>query len=194
MTRKLTLVIIVALMASRGWGGDREIRLPDLEGVVRSPLSIGQGMASVLLFVTHDCPISNGFAPEYRRLRGRYPTNRVSFTLVYVDPDANSERLRRHRREFGLTNLVAIHDREHRLVQSVEAEMTPEAVVINSAGGVAYRGRVDDRFADYGKRRAEPTRHDLRDALDAVLAGKPVVNPRVEAIGCHIPPLEKTDK
>ena len=40
---------------------------------------------------------------------------------------------------------------------------------------------------DYGKRRRIVTEHDLRDALDAVLAGKPVAKSRTRAIGCFIP-------
>ncbi|MCZ7644490.1 MAG: hypothetical protein M5U26_04270 [Planctomycetota bacterium] len=37
------------------------------------------------------------------------------------------------------------------------------------------------------KQRKEATRHDLREALDAVLAGKPVAEARTKAIGCFIP-------
>jgi hypothetical protein len=49
-----------------------------------------------------------------------------------------------------------------------------------------YLGRIDDRFPDLGVRREEPTTHELRDALDAVLAGKPVETPRTLAVGCFI--------
>jgi hypothetical protein len=52
---------------------------------------------------------------------------------------------------------------------------------------VLYRGRIDDRVADFGKRRVEPTRRDLRLALDAILAGKPVPARRTKAVGCYIP-------
>ena len=47
-------------------------------------------------------------------------------------------------------------------------------------------------FADYGQRRQTVTQHDLRNALDAVLAGKPVAQPVTEAIGCHIQTASET--
>ena len=163
--------------------------LRDLNGASRAPLTVTNAAASVLLFITHDCPIANGYAPEYRRLRAEYGTNQVSFTLVYVDPDATATQLRQHRSDYGLTGIPGIHDRRHELVAAVKAEMTPEAVVLQSDGSVAYQGRVDNLYADYGKRRRRATSRDLRDALDAVLAGKPVPRPRTEPIGCYIPPL-----
>lgn len=182
---------VILLVAALPWMGNAadSLSLKDLDGVIRTPLEIGGSTAAVLLFVTHDCPIANGYAPEYRRLREEYPANKISFTLVYVDPDAGPDQLRKHRDEYGLARLRAIHDRRHRLVAAVGAEITPEAVVLTAGGKIAYRGRVDNLYADYGKRRREATKRDLRNALDAVLAGKPVPNPRTEAIGCYIPPL-----
>jgi hypothetical protein len=56
-------------------------------------------------------------------------------------------------------------------------------------GGLAYRGRIDDLYPELGKKRAAPTKRDLREALAAVLAGKPVPVPRTEAVGCSIPDL-----
>ena len=49
-----------------------------------------------------------------------------------------------------------------------------------------YRGRIDDTYFGYGKRRFAATHHDLRDALEAVLSGKPVHERTTEAIGCFI--------
>ena len=51
---------------------------------------------------------------------------------------------------------------------------------------MAYRGRIDDTYAAYGKRRPEPTTRALETALIAVLAGKKVAVPRTEAVGCQI--------
>ena len=53
-----------------------------------------------------------------------------------------------------------------------------------------YLGRIDNRVEDFNIRRAEPTRFDLREALDAVLAGKPVTNSRTKAFGCAINPVK----
>ncbi len=49
-----------------------------------------------------------------------------------------------------------------------------------------YLGRIDNRVEDFGKTRLQATEFDLRDALEAVLAGRPVAHPRTHAIGCAI--------
>jgi len=51
---------------------------------------------------------------------------------------------------------------------------------------VLYLGRIDNRVEDFGKVRIQATEFDLRDALDAVLAGRPVPHPRTHALGCAI--------
>ena len=55
---------------------------------------------------------------------------------------------------------------------------------------IAYRGRIDNFYADYGKPRRMVTEHDLRDALDAVLTGKAVEKPSTKPVGCFIPDLK----
>jgi len=101
-------------------------------------------------------------------------------------PGLPDETARKHAIDFGITAPVVV-DREHRLVKATGAEMTPEAVVIDRSGGIAYRGRVSNLFVTYGKRRSEATEHHLRDAMEALAQGKPVITPRTEALGCYIP-------
>ena len=63
--------------------------------------------------------------------------------------------------------------------------MTPEAVVFDRDGSLRYLGRIDDRFPELGTRR-EPASHDLRAAIDAVLAGRRPDPARTEVTGCVI--------
>ena len=65
--------------------------------------------------------------------------------------------------------------------------ISPEAALVVRGGELAYRGRIDNWYGDLGRKRPRPTRFELRDALDAVLAGRPVLVPRAEAVGCFIP-------
>ena len=152
----------------------------------------GEAKATVLIFLTHDCPIANAFAPEIGRLRADYPPQQVAFVLVLVDPQLTPAAARQHALEFGHDCPVVL-DRKHGLVKRAGATVTPEAVVLRPDGGIAYRGRIDDRFTDFGKQRPAPTQRDLRAALDAVLAGKPVPNATTKAIGCFITDLKPTN-
>jgi hypothetical protein len=65
--------------------------------------------------------------------------------------------------------------------------VTPEATVISSKSEIAYRGRIDDRYIDFGKKRLAASRDDLRLALEELLAGESVAVRRTKAIGCFIP-------
>jgi hypothetical protein len=168
--------------------GGRGFSLRDVNGTEHHPFA-GPGIKAVtLLFVLSDCPIANGYAPEINRLCQDYGPRGVRFFLVQVDPDLSSAEASRHARAYGYTCPVVL-DPRHALVRRAGATVVPEAAVFASDGARKYRGRIDDRYADLGKRRARVSRRDLRDALDAVLAGRPVAHPLTRAVGCFIPPL-----
>lgn len=143
--------------------------------------------AACLLFVGADCPIANANAPEVGRLVAEFSPKGVAFAVVYAVPDLTPVDAARHAREHAF-GCPVILDRELLLAERLGATVTPEAVVLSPAGEVVYRGRIDDRYPrPGGKRRERPTSHDLRDALTAVLAGKPVATPWPPAVGCDIP-------
>src|SRR6266404_484214 len=163
------------------------LAIPDIDGVSRTPLN-PDGKASVLFFITTDCPISNSYAPEVQRICAEYSSRKVSCSLVYVDPDLTREDVRKHLKEFGYSGMPAILDSTRKLVRAAGATVTPEAAVIGPSGQVLYRGRIDNVYASLGKRRPEATEMDLRKALEETLSGKPVSTPKTKAIGCYIPP------
>jgi hypothetical protein len=142
---------------------------------------------SVQFFVTTDCPISNSYAPEIQRICAEYGPKGVSCELVYVDPTLSEADVQKHVKDFGYTNMRVVRDATQTVVKAAGATITPEAAIIGPAGAVLYRGRIDNVYAALGKRRPEATEHDLRRALDEVLAGKSVSEPRSQAIGCYIP-------
>lgn len=173
------MILVLALLAAA-------VVIPDVDGVPRTPLEPA-GKASVLFFITTDCPISNSYAPEVQRICAEYGARKVGCNLVYVDPDLTVADVRKHVKEFRYS-LPAILDPAHRLVRAAGASVTPEAAVIGPSGKVLYRGRIDNVYASLGKRRPQATEKDLRKALDETLAGQPVATPVTKALGCYIPP------
>jgi len=143
----------------------------------------------VVLFTRSDCPISNRCAPEIRRLYDTYHPRGVEFYLVYVDPREQPEAIRQHLREYEYP-CRALRDPEHTLVAHCGATTTPEAVVFDRDRTITYRGRVDDLYADVGRPRDGPTTHDLADAIEATVLGRPVATPRTQAVGCPIADLK----
>lgn len=185
-TAVLTLTVTLAAVAAPPPGA-APLRLLDLEGKRVDPFA-GEAAVRVFLFVRGDCPISNRYAPEMARIWETYAPRGVRFSLVYPDPDENAAAIRRHIAEYGYP-FGALRDPEHALVEQSGARITPEVAVYGPDGTLAYRGRIDDRWADFGKSKPAPARQDLREALDAVLAGRPVAEPTTEAIGCFISDL-----
>lgn len=140
---------------------------------------------TVLVFSAVECPISNRYAPELNGIIERYSKQGVRFYLVYPDADVDSAQIRKHLQDYGYS-CPAIQNGAMHLVEMSGAAVTPEAVVLSGDPEPAYRGRIDDRYVDFGKTRAAPRNHDLINALDAVLAGDEVAVKRTRAIGCYI--------
>lgn len=160
----------------------------DLEGARYEPMK-PEGVASVMIFVTVDCPISNTYAPEIQSIVRDFEGEPVEFYLVHVDPSVTVEAARSHADDFSLSCTILM-DPTQKLVKTVGATVTPEAAVISKDGTLVYRGRIDNLYGDLGsKRPLGATRHELRDAITAVLAGEPVSVERTEAVGCYIPEI-----
>jgi hypothetical protein len=162
----------------------------DLEGRSIVVLPAGPG-PTVLVFTGTDCPISNRYAPELRRLGQRYAARGVAFRLVYVDPAETPAAIREHARAYGLGADV-LRDPRHELVRLAGATVTPEAAVFvaGPAGPrLVYRGRIDDRTVDFGRTRPQPRTRDLADVLETLTTGHSLSLRTTTAVGCFIPEL-----
>lgn len=148
--------------------------------------------ATVLLFLSSDCPIANKYAPEIRRIQAQFEKQGVKFLRVYGDGYHEAEDLHEHTKVYEYT-MPAILDSEQMIVVRCGATVTPEAVVLDAEGTIAYRGRIDDRHVDFGRYRQHASEHNLIDALTAVLSGEAPDTPRTKAIGCFLTQLKKSD-
>lgn len=183
MPRLSTILGLTLLLASAGVAGDGQTR--DVDGRDLR-LFTPWGSANVLLFIGSDCPVSNGFAPEIRRICDRFAAHGISCFLVYEDTGIDAPRMRAHMAEYGYVRMPAAIDADRTIARRAGASVTPQAVVIDPSGTVRYRGRINNFYAALGKPRQHVTVHDLRDALEALLAGRPIPNPETEALGCFI--------
>lgn len=185
--------IALAVFAAEAAPPARLIEFTDLTGNQQTPLAAPDRKASVLFFVLPDCPISNAYAPEMKRIADEYAKKDVATFVVYVEPDLTEVDARKHARDYGY-GCPVIHDSKLQLVKATGVTIAPEVCVLGPDGSRLYRGRIDNLYAGLGKRRPKATQHDLRDALDAVLAGHPVPQETTTAIGCYITkPPDKTN-
>jgi len=152
-------------------------------------LTAAANMPTVLVSTSTECPISNRYAPEINRLNLKF-AGKVQFLMVYPAPADTDAMVRAHIKQFGYPNQW-LHDTGQRLVKQTGATVTPEVAVMSVDRKVLYRGRIDDRYLEFGKDRLEPTVRDLERALDAIIIGKPVPVAETRAIGCFIADLVK---
>ena len=164
----------------------REIAVLDVEGTAHRPLADAGQAATVLFFVLQDCPIANAYAPEISRIAEEYRGRGVRAYVIYGEDDLSPAAAKKHAREYAY-RCPALLDPRRTLARAAGATVSPEAAVFSGKGELLYRGRIDDRAIAPGKHRAEPRQRDLRAALDAVLAGKPVHERFTKAIGCYLP-------
>lgn len=162
----------------------------DLSGRPVERLAPPGAPAIVLFFAASDCPISNRYIPEIEQLTQQFQSHGVHVWWVYPNPTDTAEVVRRHQDEFHVDG-EAVLDTQQRLTQMAHATITPEvAIFVPAASGLreVYRGRIDNRYVAFGQERPSATRHDLEDALRAVLAGRAVPRPGGPPVGCSIVP------
>lgn len=152
-------------------------------------LTAAATLPTVLVFTTTDCPISNRYAPEIKRLTEKF-AGKARVVLVYPVASDSESMIREHIKKFGYTNEWR-RDVDQKLVKQTGATVTPEAAVLGADQKLLYRGRIDDRYVDFGQQRAQPTVRDLERSLDAILAGKPVPVAETRAVGCILSDLIK---
>lgn len=138
----------------------------------------------VVVFLGAACPLAQLYAPRLAELRRQYEARGVAFLGINANAQDSLADMaayaRRHRLPFPI-----LKDPDHAAADALGAERTPEAFVLDSGRTVRYWGRIDDQYG-IGVHRAQPQKRDLADALEDLLAGRPVARPVVASVGCLI--------
>ena len=172
MGQMMGLLAAIVLGLS-GCDTDLASGVQDLDGKHVDPTTDPTAPITVTLFVDSDCPVSNRYAPEVRRLYLSYAPRGVNFWLVYPDPDISVQTIREHMQDYSY-EMPALRDPEHALVRLANVHVTPEVGIFLADGTLVYHGRIDDRYVDLTRRRPEATQHDVAAVLDALLEGETV--------------------
>jgi hypothetical protein len=102
------------------------LRISDLTGERVDPFQATDAKAIVFIFVSTDCPISNRYAPEVRRLNRDFEAKGVRFWLVYPNRDESPAAIRKHTTEYELPLKVL---RDPIAPGQAMVHVTPEAPV-----------------------------------------------------------------
>jgi peroxiredoxin/mono/diheme cytochrome c family protein len=190
---RLRLAIVLAVLAAPAGAAEPAVaigaRVPnltfkDIRYLTRSLDDFKSAKAFVLVFTDCGCPIAQRYLPTLQKLHVDYRDRDVAVLAVNVGADdpitAIAAQAVRHGCEFPF-----VKDFDAACARAVGVTHTPGAVVLDADRKLRYRGRIDDQYRPGGAR-AEPTRQDLREALEAVLAGKEVAVPGTPVDGCPI--------
>jgi hypothetical protein len=142
--------------------------------------------ATVLFFIATGCPISNSYSPKINRIFKEFVDSGVKSYAVLTDDTLTTAQAKQYGQTYEYSCPLVL-DPHHTLVSYAGATVTPEAAVFDVAGKLIYRGRIDNKFADFGISRQSATTDDLVAVLKAALLGHKPTLVTTKAIGCFIP-------
>ena len=140
----------------------------------------------VVVFLAPLCPICQDYTYFLNALHDQWTATEAPVEIVGVFPEgsASQDDIERFAATYGVNWPLQLD--EEGWVDDLHARWTPEVFVLDSVGRVHYRGRVNDLYVSLGKHRPKPKRHDLRDAVAALLAGQAPRDSVTQAVGCPI--------
>jgi peroxiredoxin len=157
-----------------------DFTLPDADGKARALASLKGKAGTVLIFMATRCPVSNGYNARMEKLAVDYRARGVNVVGINANSTESIEEVKRHAAEKGLSFTI-LKDGGNLIADRFDAQVTPEAYLLDASGKLVYHGRIDNsRNGD------SITSTELRDAVEAVLAGKAVEKPEAKAFGCSI--------
>ena len=134
----------------------------------------------MLIFISAQCPMVKAYAERIEKLAQDYRGRGVNVVGINSNAtesvDYMKEQIAAEKFSF-----VVLKDKGNKIADMLGAERTPEVYFLDAANKLVYHGRIDNH-RDVSLVQA----NDLRDAIDATLAGKPVVKTETAAFGCSI--------
>ena len=121
-------------------------------------------------------------------LNRAYRSRGVVFLGINANAHETETAIREQARTHGL-DFPVLKDPENLVADLALIERTPEVVVLDGRARIRYRGAIDDQYGQES-RKAEASHHYLKEALDAILAGRKVEVAATPALGCLLDRVE----
>lgn len=190
----LASILIVAFAAVAGSGHNAsdlpvppaigatldDFKLPDADGGEHTLKSLTGKNGAVLIFIATKCPVSNAYNDRMEKLAQDYKAKGVNVIGINSNNTEPATEVKSHAGEKHLTFTI-LKDDGNKIADRLGATRTPEAYVIDASGKLVYHGRLDNSQKVEGI-----TSNDVREALDEMLAGKPISKTGGAAFGCTI--------
>ena len=157
-----------------------DFTLPDASGKEHTLASLAGKKGSVLIFMAVQCPVSNAYNERMEKLAQDFKAKGINVIGINSNVAESAEAIKAHAAEKNLT-FTRLKDAGNKIADRLGASVTPEAYFLDASNKLLYRGRIDN-----SKNVEGVTSSELRDAIEATLAGKPIAKTTANAFGCTI--------
>jgi thiol-disulfide isomerase/thioredoxin len=135
---------------------------------------------TVVMFVSTTCPVSNAYNDRMKQIAADYAKKDVAFVGVDANKQESGDDIAKFTKDKGFA-FPWLKDDGNKVADQYNARVTPEVFVVDAKGVVKYHGRIDEKMDG-----SEIKSPDLKNALDAILAGKDAPAKETKAFGCSI--------
>ncbi len=163
-----------------------DFSLPGTDGKTYSPSNFGNKNVLVVIFMCNHCPYVKAVLRRLINLQNEYAEKSVQLVGINVNdakkyPEDSLEKMKELAEKKQLP-FPYLYDESQESAKAYDAVCTPDIFVYGIERTLKYRGRVDDNW----QHPDEITRHDLKDAIDAILADESVNDDQISSMGCSI--------
>ncbi len=190
------VLVVLAAAAVAGWrvysgppapeatvapgGAVQDFTLPDVSGQQRSLASLMGEKGVLLIFISTQCPYSNGYNARMEALARDYRARGITVVGLNSNRTEPVDVIRDHAQKNGMSFAI-LKDDGNRIADYFGASVTPEAYLIDTSRTLRYHGRLDAAHDQ-----PELACDEARAALDAQLAGQAIASTGKKAFGCTI--------
>ncbi|MBN1361452.1 MAG: thioredoxin family protein [Sedimentisphaerales bacterium] len=164
-----------------------DFSLPDTTGKTVSLSDFKEAKALLVVFMCNHCPFVKHILSEFVRLAKEYQDKGVAVVGINSNdvgnyPADRPEMMAQVAGQKGFS-FPYLYDEMQQVAQAYHAACTPDFFLFDRSRKLVYRGQMDDSRPGNGQ---PVTGADLRAALDAVLADRPVPEAQMPSMGCNI--------
>ena len=166
-----------------------DFKLKNVDGGMISLADFKTAKGFIIIFDCNTCPMSRAYNSRIIALNKKFATQ--GFPVVLINPNSaemvpeeSFDKMKNHAKEHGY-DFPYLYDESQNVVRKFNPTNTPHTFVLNKTSSglkVAYIGAIDNNSRDGSK----ADKHFVEEAVNELLAGKPVTVTKTKAIGCTV--------
>jgi peroxiredoxin len=163
-----------------------DFKLPATDGKTYSLADFSGKKALCIIFSCNHCPYVQAYEGRMAELQSKYGSQGAQLVAINSNdaaayPEDSFENMKKRVKEVGF-NFPYLHDESQKVAHTYGAQRTPHIFLFDAERKLAYLGRIDDNYKDASAVKS----HELADAIEDILAARPVRVPETFAVGCTI--------